>query len=327
MYQQYTDGFTNYYADMPGLHTTASSSSSGNPYALAGISAAGDIIGGGISAYYSYKNAKEARRWQEKMWRLQNAYQSPSAYMQRLREANLNPNLALGGVSSSSASVPGSPAIPQAPDLSHLGSNTLGSYSQAVALRRQEADIKSVQQRTQLDRMRALTEFKRMYLLGQQGRAARQRADQFDRLMSQLDSIISNKATLSSWVLNEYNPARIRLMDSQTDLNVSRKKVSDDDHVLRSWRNDYFVSRNIDPSYRGTELLISTLASILHPEGAGGIVSQFGNGLGAASDALFDGSAWTGMIRNNPFEAETLPMYLIRKYYDRKNRKNRYRNH
>lgn len=59
-------------------------------------------IGAGSAAALAEKN----REWTEKMWHLQNEYNTPSAQMARLKEAGLNPNLAYGSVSSGNAEAP-----------------------------------------------------------------------------------------------------------------------------------------------------------------------------------------------------------------------------
>ena len=65
-----------------------------------------------------------ARDWQEKMWNLQNEYNSPSAMMERYRDANLNPFISgqigqgagAAGTPASSATAPmGSPSMAGAP--------------------------------------------------------------------------------------------------------------------------------------------------------------------------------------------------------------------
>lgn len=82
------------------------------------INMAGANIIGAANAAMSYgthkadrkfnaKQAEIARDWQEKMWNQANEYNNPSAAMQRLTEAGLNPNLIYGnGADTTAASVP-----------------------------------------------------------------------------------------------------------------------------------------------------------------------------------------------------------------------------
>lgn len=85
---------------------------------------------------YNHWQNKRSRQWQEDMtqesrdyqdtnWEKTNAYNSPAAQMQRLREAGLNPNLMYGEMSSSAATAQPSPATPStnvpSADVSSLG--------------------------------------------------------------------------------------------------------------------------------------------------------------------------------------------------------------
>jgi len=62
---------------------------------------AGTAIGRGIGAG---ARQKRARKWQLEDWDRVNAYNHPQAQMQRLKEAKLNPQLAVGGTSTGNAS-------------------------------------------------------------------------------------------------------------------------------------------------------------------------------------------------------------------------------
>lgn len=57
-------------------------------------------IGKGIGAH---KRQKRARKWQLEDWDRVNKYNHPQAQMQRLKEAKLNPQLAVGGTSTGNA--------------------------------------------------------------------------------------------------------------------------------------------------------------------------------------------------------------------------------
>lgn len=74
----------------------------------AGIGAASNAVGGIVGSITSAVLARKNREWNEKMWHMQNEYNTPKAQMQRLREAGLNPNLAYGQLASSNAGQVGS---------------------------------------------------------------------------------------------------------------------------------------------------------------------------------------------------------------------------
>lgn len=119
----------------PDIPSGAPATSGGSPSYSSGSSRSGNFlsnvlsylpgigsVAGGLLNFFSQKStnraaAREAERnrqfnaaqaklqrdWTERMWSLNNQYNSPSAQMQRLSDAGLNPNLAYGSLSESSA--------------------------------------------------------------------------------------------------------------------------------------------------------------------------------------------------------------------------------
>lgn len=85
--------------------------------AVAGAQAAGEMLSQGINAITTGIQNKKSRKWSEKMYgiqradaladyHMQNAYNHPSAVMERYKEAKLNPNLIYGtGTSEGAASM------------------------------------------------------------------------------------------------------------------------------------------------------------------------------------------------------------------------------
>jgi len=111
------------------------------------IAGGASVLGQGINAYSGAKMNKRAERFAIKSyntqradmlkdWNMQNEYNSPSAAMQRLRQANLNPNLIYGnGQAVEMAAQPKTPDAPQTPnyrplnvDLSGVGSAAMSYY-------------------------------------------------------------------------------------------------------------------------------------------------------------------------------------------------------
>lgn len=62
----------------------------------AAIGAAATLIGGAFGNRSRKKESKRQRNWNEDMWNRQNAYNTPSMQMQRLKDAGLNPALMYG---------------------------------------------------------------------------------------------------------------------------------------------------------------------------------------------------------------------------------------
>lgn len=95
-----------------------------------------------------------SRDWQERMWNAQNQYNSPSAMMQRLRDAGLNPFLASSEnmIGQSSASSAGSPSMASAPSMPNLQTVPYGEpFFNAIdmALRSSAVDANNSNQQSQ----------------------------------------------------------------------------------------------------------------------------------------------------------------------------------
>lgn len=93
------------------------------------------LFGAGTSFYTNQANIqaeREARRWNEKMWRANNAYNHPTAQMGRLQEAGLNPRLIYGSNAGGATGTSGSPtAAAKAPRLGYSVGDPVGSYLSA----------------------------------------------------------------------------------------------------------------------------------------------------------------------------------------------------
>lgn len=102
---------------------------------LAGATLGASMIGGGSNLIGSFLNyqaqreanetnvdlAREARQWNEMMWNKQNEYNTPSAQIERMKAAGLNPALMYSqGNVGNAGSVPSSP-VPQVQPVTGLG--------------------------------------------------------------------------------------------------------------------------------------------------------------------------------------------------------------
>lgn len=115
------------------------------PIAAAGIAAGAHLVGGLLTNSAQGKQDHKARKWQEHMyqvtrqdsltdWHMQNAYNSPAAQMQRLKEAGLNPNLVYGnGADATAGQAPRSADSghwsPSQRDFSFIGSGASSGLS------------------------------------------------------------------------------------------------------------------------------------------------------------------------------------------------------
>lgn len=105
----------------------------------AAISTAGNLVGGYLNEFQQkrlmdYQSAINAKQWER-----ETAYNTPVNQMARLREAGLNPDLAIGGnVANTSGSSPGT-SIPSSNAFSGLGSNAVQSAVAASQIELNEA--------------------------------------------------------------------------------------------------------------------------------------------------------------------------------------------
>lgn len=79
------------------------------------IGAAASVLGSVFGGAGSNRSARDARRWQEKMWNKENAYNAPLQQRLRMVEGGFNPALMYGGgsVMNTSAKSPGAVEVPQ----------------------------------------------------------------------------------------------------------------------------------------------------------------------------------------------------------------------
>lgn len=73
------------------------------------IAGGGQLVGNVVGAITGNNQQKKARQWQEKMWHMQNEYNTPTQQMQRLKDAGLNPHLVYGNGANVQAGPVGSP--------------------------------------------------------------------------------------------------------------------------------------------------------------------------------------------------------------------------
>lgn len=134
------------------------------PLATAGVQAGANILSTGVNAFFQGTANRKQRKWNEKMyaqqradaladWNMQNAYDSPAAQMQRLKDAKLNPNLVYGNGTTgitSSGNIRGVEAKAWSPNAPNIDMSWL------APLVMQQYDIELKQAQT--DNVRAATE-------------------------------------------------------------------------------------------------------------------------------------------------------------------------
>lgn len=143
-----------------------------------GIGAAvGGLFNLGTTALQNKYNKEQAatqNQYNIDMWNRQNEYNSPSAQMQRLTEAGLNPNLAYGSVSTGNASAAPQQVAPakQAPEMAKLGQafDAIALLSSIEGLRgkKLENDILANKDRTGFFEANLLEDYYRSRVMGSQ---------------------------------------------------------------------------------------------------------------------------------------------------------------
>lgn len=175
-----------------------------NPAIFQAATAAGTGIMGSILSYSSNRKQREANRDMAEyayakdleMWERQNAYNSPIAQMQRLREAGLNPNLVYGqgaGSAGSAAQMPkyNAPVLPYKPvDISWIA-DTLGRYQEFQMRQAQIDNIKASTDNTNAD---ALNKQVTNFLLKTQGKLKEQEFSQKEIVNPYQADVMRNKA-------------------------------------------------------------------------------------------------------------------------------------
>lgn len=130
------------------------------------IAAAGGLVSSGINAYSSYRQMKKTNAANMAMWHKQNEYNAPSAQMQRLKDAGLNPNLVYGsGTVAGNQSGP-APRFDMHHDVPQLSMEglvpQLGAYAD---LQLKAAQTDNIEAQTENVRQRTTNENIREYLL------------------------------------------------------------------------------------------------------------------------------------------------------------------
>lgn len=153
-------------------------------------------------------------------WNRQNAYNTPAAQMQRLKDAGLNPNLIYGN---------GSAATGQATQMPKYNAPTLQyNYKPLVDLpqmlsayqdmQMRQAQVDNVRAQTENVRSRTLNEAKRNFLLDAQGRRADTAANFDSMSFSNRSDILSEQARRSGLETDKLWQ-QLKLMDQQQLLN------------------------------------------------------------------------------------------------------------
>lgn len=117
-----------------------------------------------LNRAYNLNLAKLQNKWNRQQWQMENAYNSPAAQMERLRQAGLNPDMMYGGGVSGNLSA-NSPAMTSGAPSSPVDWSALGAKKTVLDMALQSAQIRNIdadtkQKNTTSDNIAADTEIK-----------------------------------------------------------------------------------------------------------------------------------------------------------------------
>lgn len=105
-----------------------------------------NLVGNWLSNKQNEKMLRQQQEWNEKMWHMNNAYNTPKEQIRRLREASINPMLSMADVDTGTSSSPVSPTTPQ-PQIYDA------QYSNIISLEQQKKQNEIAQQNADTQRM------------------------------------------------------------------------------------------------------------------------------------------------------------------------------
>lgn len=174
---------------------------------VAGIAGAAALGSSAVNAVQSGKMNKRAEKFSREMWdkqgqreidywKMQNAYNDPSAQMSRLKDAGLNPNLVYGNGADTQSNLP-SPSSPMAPPRYNVPNIDIqGVVQSALATQQAEANIARTKAETRsIDSRTAGTEFQNQLnnMIG------------IDQMANRYNSEVATLQTKEAKALHEYN--------------------------------------------------------------------------------------------------------------------------
>lgn len=204
------------------------------------------------------KLAQEAQTFEQQMWEQQNAYNSPTAQMQRYSDAGLNPNLiyGTGSVSAGNATTTPRPHVPSImSEIQNLNlPNALSVMSQYQDFKNKKAIEDNTKAMTKVNLLKAITEAVRPSYMG----------TQMDQMMANIGLIKSNTSLTDLKRTGQRyanSNAKLQLEYAEPFLQERNRRLLlgntllEDQHGLNYWKKEILQSQN--------ELLAENTQSVL----------------------------------------------------------------
>lgn len=126
----------------------------------------GSIVGQHMANKANQRLQQNQLDWNENMWHMQNAYNTPEAQMNRMRDADLHPMLALEGMSGGNSGAPAQGVQPAQMENVMEGFDPIGNY---LRLENAAADIENRKADTELKTKESMNKAAEIILKGLEG--------------------------------------------------------------------------------------------------------------------------------------------------------------
>lgn len=246
---------------------SALGSLSGNPFLGLGLNLFGNLFTNSQNRRsieetnrLNYQMQQEQLAWNERMWHMNNEYNTPANQMQRLKEAGLNPNLLYGNPSQGTSSAPAQGTNPaQAQAFQMQGFGDMFSNAQQLMMQKKANDAQIKLMNSQAEQMDVETQLKKKDLGTYDKRTAQ---------MEELNrAIISNYEAQTNSILEKY-PHEIDEIQARIGLLAEQENLTREQYFEQKWDN-YITQKTFKEQIRRFKLENDlTEAQIREIEGA-----------------------------------------------------------
>lgn len=177
----------------------------------------------------NYRMQQEQLAWNERMWHMNNEYNTPANQIQRLKEAGLNPNLLYGNPSQGTSSAPaqGTSSAP-AQAFQMQGFGDMFSNAQQLMMQKKANDAQIKLMNSQAEQMDVETQLKKKDLGTYDKRTAQ---------MEELNkAIISNYEAQTNSILEKY-PHEIEEIQARIGVMAEQENLTREQYFEKKWDN------------------------------------------------------------------------------------------